>query len=296
MADRINTSNRRRLPEFIGVGSIRTATTWLHEQLKSHVGLPLVKESRFFDRYYDRGLDWYGRLFRDAPADQPVGEFCPTYFPLTAVRDRIRHDLPACKIIVTLRDPVDRAYSQYKMLRHDGYLPDVSFDEALKINPGIVNSSRYATHLVKWFEGAGRDNVLVCFYDDLVSDGQGFLDRVCDFIGIPRAPVVALDKKTINAFEAGPKSAFLARVAIVTKSALQSHDYFRTDALLDRMGFFAFCRGRGVKFPPIPSELALRLREELLPEIQALEQLVGRDLSTWITPNKERQLRAQRTA
>jgi Sulfotransferase domain len=288
MASRSKNGRRRRLPEFVGVGSIRTASTWLHLQLQNHTGLPLVKESNFFNRYHDRGLDWYASLFRNAPIDQPLGEFCPTYFPVTAARDRICRDLPGCKIIVALRDPVERAYSHFKMLRHDGYLPNVPFEQALEINPGIVNSSRYATHLMKWFEGAGRENVLVCFYDDLLLDPQGFLNRVCDFIGIGRVAVVELDKRAINSFEAAPKSAQLGRLAIITKTTLQSRDWFRTDAFLDRIGFFAFCRGRGERFPAVPPEAASRLRKELLPEIDALEQLVSRDLSGWKTPRKLR--------
>jgi hypothetical protein len=286
MTHRVNTISRRRLPEFIGVGSIRTATTWLHEQLKGRTALPLVKESHFFVWYYSRGLDWYSSLFARAPLDQPLGEFCPTYFPVSDACDRICSDLPGCKIIITLRDPVERAYSQYKMLRHDGYLPNISFEEALKRNAGIINYSRYATHLIKWLKRAGRGNVLVCLYDDLLLDEQTFLDRVCDFIGISRIAVVGLDKKTVNSFEAAPKSAFLARLAVIAKTQLQARDWFRTDAYLDRLGFFAFCRGRGDKFPPIPSNIADRLKEELLPEIEALEQLLEYDLSAWKAPHK----------
>lgn len=282
-------SNKRlRLPDFIGVGSIRTGTTWLHQQLKGEVGLPLVKETHFFNRYYGRGLSWYSSLFRDAPAGQLVGEFCPTYFPLNSARDRIARDLPSCKVIVTLRDPVERAHSQYKMLRHDGYLPAVSFQDAIKINPGIINYSRYATHLSKWLEGRNRHDLLVCLYDDLLSDEQAYLDGVCNFIGIGRVQTRRFDNKAINAFETEPKNALLARLAVITKQALQSHDYFRTDACLNQLGFFEFCRGRGKKFLPLDSEETDRLREELLPEIEALEKLIGRDLDSWKIPHGSR--------
>jgi len=270
-----------RLPDFIGVGPIRTATTWLHEELKSHVGLPLSKESRFFDWYYDRGLAWYASYFRDCPSDQPLGEFCPTYFQRQDVLDRVAHDIPHCKIIVTLRHPVDRAYSQYKLLRHGAYLGNVTFEEALVLNPAIADGSRYATHLIKWQQRFGPDKVLVCLYDDLRANEELYLKRICDFIGVPHVRPVPLDKLTINSFESAPKSPLLARLALKIRLTLQHREYYRTIDLLERGGFFAFCRGRGEKYRPVPPETAKRLTEQLLPEVEALEKLINRDLSAW---------------
>jgi hypothetical protein len=270
-----------RLPDFIGVGPIRTATTWLHEELKNHVGLPLSKESRFFDWYYDRGLAWYADYFRDCPPDRPFGEFCPTYFQRQDVLDRIAHDVPNCKIIVTLRHPVERAYSQYKLLRHAAYIGNVSFEEALVLNPSIIDSSRYASHLVKWQERFGTDRVLVCLYDDLRANEELYLNRICDFIGVPHRRPVPLDKVTINSFESPPKNPFLARLALKIRLTLQNKEYYRTIDLIDRVGFFEFCRGRGERYAPVARETATRLTDQLRTEVEALERLINRDLSAW---------------
>ena len=76
-----------RLPDFIAVGPPRTATTWLHEVLQGHVCLPADrKETDFFTRFYDRGLDWYADYFRHCEGGIPVGELSPMY---------LRHRLPA---------------------------------------------------------------------------------------------------------------------------------------------------------------------------------------------------------
>ena len=113
-----NQNRAPRLPDFIAVGPPRTATTWLHEVLQGHVCLPADrKETDFFTRFYDRGLDWYADYFRHCEGGIPVGELSPMYFASPPARERIARHLPECKIIVSLRDPVERAYSNYRMLR-----------------------------------------------------------------------------------------------------------------------------------------------------------------------------------
>ena len=110
-----------RLPDFIAVGPARTGTTWLHGVLFQRVSLPKgTKETRYFDSFYDKGIDWYRAYFSDCPADRPVGEVAPTYFQKPEVRERIARDVPGCRIICTLRDPVARAYSLYRVFVREG--------------------------------------------------------------------------------------------------------------------------------------------------------------------------------
>src|SRR6266853_4563132 len=86
-----------RLPDFIGVGPPRTATTWLHEVLSGHVGLPQdVKETDFFVHKYDNGLEWYAAHFRTCPPGRPIGEFSTNYFIGTQTRERIATHIPVC--------------------------------------------------------------------------------------------------------------------------------------------------------------------------------------------------------
>ena len=107
-----------RLPDFIGVGPPRTGTTWLHEVLKTQVGVPAgIKETHFFTLHYDKGLAWYQAHFYKCPVNRPIGEFCPSYFDSPEARGLIARHIPRCKIICTLREPAGRLYSQYRMLR-----------------------------------------------------------------------------------------------------------------------------------------------------------------------------------
>ncbi|MHB8392186.1 MAG: sulfotransferase domain-containing protein [Acidobacteriaceae bacterium] len=157
----------------------------------------------------------------------------------------------------------------------------MTFEEALVLNPAIIEGCRYASHLVKWQKHFGPDHVLVCLYDDLRADEEKYLARICDFIEVPHVPPVKLDKVTINSFESPPKNAFLARLALKIRLALQHHEYYRTIDIIDRGGFFEFCRGRGERYPPVASDTAKRLSDQLRPEVEALEKLIDRDLSSW---------------
>jgi hypothetical protein len=273
-----------RLPDFIGVGPMRTATTWLHEQFKKHAGLPRWKELRFFDLQYDRGLEWYAAHFVKSSPNLPAGEFDPNYFAVPHVVERIARDIPGCKIVVTLRHPVERAYSHYKAVRHDSWLGEVTFEDALKENGAILANSRYASCLRRWQQYFPNENVGVFLYEDLRANEKAYLDRLCDFIGVAPFAPVELKKRTVNAFELQPKNPMLSRLGLRILLSLRSRQFYRTISLLDRTGFFEFCHGRGEPFPGINREAADRIVEELLPEIDARERILGRDLSAWKQP------------
>ncbi len=272
------------MPGFIAIGPPRTASTWLDKVLRGRVGLPAHKESDYFKRNYWRGEDWYRGQFRDCPPGLPLMEVCPTYFPLAECRERIARDLPAVKIIVTLRDPVARAYSYYRMLRRMGWEKQ-SFEQAVARRKDLADCNRYATHLKAWIEAFGERNVLVCFYDDLKLSRQAYIDRICDFIGIAHFAVGDLPfaEERINGVAREPRNYRLAREARKVKIWLHDNNWIRTDELLERAGVWDYCWGRGAEFPPVDRALEARMREQYRPEIEELERIVGRDLSAWKT-------------
>jgi Sulfotransferase domain len=281
-----------RLPDFIGVGPPRTATTWLHEVLSGHVGLPSgVKETEFFLRYYDNGIEWYLDLFRNCRRDQPVGELCPTYFASPEARQRIAREVPNCKIIVTLRDPVARLYSHYQLLRREAWIrKDVTLEQAIERHlrtasgPGnLFDLSRYAFHLRAWQQTFGTEKVLVLFQDDLDKDAQKFIATVCAFIGIPEIDLgeSRVGHKRLNSIARAPRNATLAKAVRSAIFRLRAHKHYGLINFWDRTWLWKLVFEGGEEFqPPDPSTEA-RLREHFRHEIEALEILTGRDLSRW---------------
>jgi Sulfotransferase domain len=272
----------RQLPNFIAVGVGRSGTTWLHEVLVGHVGLPYgVKETDFFLRNYGNGIDWYKSFFRHCAPGQPIIEICPTYFSSAEARQRMKLHIPDCRIICTFREPVERAYSHYKLMRHNVWTR-ASFEEVVGRSREIAEMNRYAFNLRGWQKIFGRDNVLICLYDDLEYDPQGYLDTVCNFLGIPRFPLTrSIASARLNSFPTAPRNRRLAQNARHVRDWLRSRRAYWLDRLLEQAGVWRFCFDGGEIFPPLEPELERRLKQRFLPEVEALEELIGRDLSAW---------------
>ncbi len=272
----------KSLPEFIAVGPQRTGTTWLHEVLRGHAGLPSIKETDFFSRHYANGIDWYLRFFRGCPPDVPRGEIDPNYFGIPEACERIAALIPRCRIIVSLRDPTERAWSSYRVMRRDAWTR-IGFEETVARNPVIRESSRYAFHLRNWFTHFGRERVLVLFYEDLEADAQAYLDRICDFIGIARIALngTSIAAERVNTVARAPRSRRLAQNARNARDWMRLHRFHRALRALETLGVFRLVFGGGEEFGAMDPGIEMRLREHFRPEVEALEELLGRDLSAW---------------
>ena len=270
-----------RLPDFIGVGPPRTGTTWLDRILRNHVGLPAgIKETQFFVWRYHLGLPWYGRHFAGYAGDYPAGEFGPTYFPVAEARARIRQHMPACRIVITLREPVERFYSHYKMWRKIGVVK-APFEEVAENHEELIAHTRYARNVEAWREDFGSERTLVLIHEDTRADRQGYVDRLCEFIGAPRLNLssVKVEREPAAHVERAPKSRRTARRALRLRDRLEERGYPRLLEMLNP--FFEFCMGGGEIFPPLSPELEARLRARLRPEVDQIERLLNRDLTVW---------------
>jgi hypothetical protein len=135
------TRRARILPAFLLVGAQRAGTTSLFYSLRRHphVARPATKEVHFFDDQYWRGVDWYRsffatsaerRLARLRGGDLVAGEATPYYLFHPAVPERVAATIPSVRLVVLLRNPVDRAYSHYRKMRRMS-LERLSFEDAL---------------------------------------------------------------------------------------------------------------------------------------------------------------------
>jgi hypothetical protein len=182
------------LPNFLYVGPDKAGSSWLHETLMKHpdVYLTPAKDLYFFDRYYDRGSSWYAAQFRDARQEKVVGEICQDYLFHPEAAERICETLGPVRVMVSLRDPVERAWSSYLYMRKHGIGPD-TFREALSSRPELLEHGRYATGLDRFLRRFPRELVHVALFDDLTRDPQLFLDGVTRFLGIDDLPLATED-------------------------------------------------------------------------------------------------------
>jgi len=276
----------RRLPDFIAVGPPRTGTTWLDNVLRGNAGLPSrIKETHFFIWRYSKGLDWYARHFQDCPPSVPAGEVAPTYFASPEARERMARDLPGCRIICTLRDPAERLYSHYRMWCKLGLIAEPFADASIN-HRLMLEHNRYAAHVKAWRQAFGENNTLVLLHDDLDADPQGYLDRFCAFTGIPRIDLKPspIGSKRVNRVERAPRSHRLAYRAHRIRARLREHGMYRVGGLLEPL--FQQCFGGGQSFPPLDPDFEAHLKSRFRPEIEELEIILDRDLSSWKEPRR----------
>ncbi len=195
-------------PNFIIIGAQKSATSWLHSMLSQHpdVYMPRKKEMEVFSyvRTWEEWSEQYlltlAEHFSGVASEKAIGEATPSYFwnssdypewlvkPKyfnTAIPETVYKVLgPDTKLILSLRDPVDRAISAYFNHLAEGL---ISPKESL-LEPGnglgIVHMGFYHAHLVEWLRYFKRENILVLIYEDLRDNPSSTLDKVYEFLDI----------------------------------------------------------------------------------------------------------------
>lgn len=221
-------ASRRPLPAFLIIGVQKGGTTSLHEYLAEHpdVSAPVTKEVHYFDHAYHRGDGWYRAHFHPAAhLGEISGESTPYYLFHPLVPELVAGDLPKCKLVVILRNPVDRAFSQHNHERVLGY-EDLSFEEAIAREPerlageeariladpryrsfshqhhSYLSRSRYAEQLERWFRHIDRDRFLILSSEDLFEYPGAAIATTQRFLGLQ--PIAPRDLSARNARSYSP--------------------------------------------------------------------------------------------
>jgi len=210
----------RRPPDFFLIGAPKAGTSALHAALAVHPHLFLsrVKEPKYYmcgdspppaykgpgDAHSSQEWIWqrecYLELFARAPKGTLRGESTPFYLYNRDARRRIAADNPGAKLIAVLRDPVDRAYSNWMHLWMDGLEPQADIVEAVAREQQRVDAGwapfwhysglgMYGRQLVDLFDHVPREQVLLLRYRELVDTPDITLNRVCDFLGVEGAEI-----------------------------------------------------------------------------------------------------------
>lgn len=184
--------------DFIGIGAAKSATSWIYQCLKEHpqACVSSTKETYFFSREkeYQKGTDYYLSYFKCSP-EKVKGEFSADYLSTPQTPLRIKKHFPDAKIIVCLRNPIDRTYSHYYFDKVRGKREE-PFEEALRLYPYYIDYSRYYTHLKKYLELF--PNVLILIYEDIEKDPLQFIQKVYRFLEIDPSFVPSSLNQKIN--------------------------------------------------------------------------------------------------
>jgi len=266
--------------DFVCIGPQRTATSWLHFVLQQHPDaiFPFgVKETMFFDQRYDKGLSWYDWHFADGEGFLR-GEIAPTYFDSVQACQRLAKHCPRLRIIVLVRNPVERTHSLYRHNVSKGRVRG-DFSEALIMDPLLVSSGRYAVHCQRWEAAFSPDQVLYVLQEEISIIPQAVLDRICKHIGLGSFQFSGDIKEVVNSATA-PRNATLALIFSRAATLLFSMRLYRFVHWAKKGGLKNIYRG-GRAIPPMNSDCYQSLLGEFASDIEWLERKTGWDLSAW---------------
>lgn len=177
---------RPALVGAIGIGAQKCASSWIYSIAGSHpqIGLSTHKELDFFSYYFDRGYRWYASHFEQTETESVMFESSPSYFHDPRAPGRAHAYNADLKIILLLRDPVKRAFSNHLHEIIKGHIGPVDFEIGLLNNPAYVEQGMYATHLGKWRDVFPTDQILVLFAEDISFDAGAAARRLFNFLGV----------------------------------------------------------------------------------------------------------------
>lgn len=268
------------LPQFLIIGAIKAATTWVTWQLQRHEGIFLPgPEPHYFSREYHRGPDWYARFFAAAKAGQRRGEKTADYLADPNAARRIARVVPRIPMIVQLRDPVDRAYSDYCMLLRRGTVkgtPEDYLDPVTSTFRRFIDNGRYHTHLTRWFDLFDRDRFLVLTAEEVRSAPIETIEACCRHLGVEPPAADLVSKARVNDGSAAYLPLPLRRALGPAKRIVGP---FRGTRLFEAVrGVLA----RQIDYPPMSADLRQRLRDHYVPEIEGTARLLGINLDHWL--------------
>ncbi len=302
------------LPDFLVIGAPKAGTTALHAALAGHPQLHMsqVKEPKFFltdgppprrgggpgdvltwrEHVWER--DKYEELFSGCPAGGLAGESTPFYLHNADAQRRIKALIPQAKLIVTIRDPVERAHSNWTHLWSAGLEPIHDLVRACEAEPrraaagwsefwSYVGLGRYGEQLQHLYTLFPRDQVLVLRYRDIVDSPAQSLDQVCAFLDVKQGVLTELPRENVTAH---PERTLTHRTVSRMLRAGTTAGRHLPGALgtgittpLERL-----LQQKGQQRQPVTWEERQRLIPFFEDDVRLLESMLDADFSAWLQP------------
>lgn len=267
-------------PNFLYIGTSKAGSTWIFKVLSWHPQIYMYpgKDIAFFTSNFDQGWEWYLKNFTPENDRQLVGEVSHTYMISGEARTRIHELLPDAKLIVCLREPVERTYSQYLDGIKNGKLHG-TFEEELERTSSLIDRSRYGTHIAAYLEKLPRRQLYIANFDQLRAAPTEFAADLFRFLEVEPLEIPAkMHQKVLPAAEPRIRSLALAAKAVARRA--------------NRMGFAAL-KGKAKNSPILRNllykpytensrptmalETETRLRQLMADEVRSLDAVAGTD-------------------
>ncbi|MEM7756848.1 MAG: sulfotransferase [Cyanobacteria bacterium P01_A01_bin.40] len=296
------------MPNFLIVGAAKAGTTSLYSYLKQHpqIYMSPVKETNFFafegaelnflggisQGYladFKTNIDDYRAQFQGVNNEIAIGEASPSYLYLPKAVARIKYYIPEVKIIVILRNPIERAYSHFLHHLRDRLVDYRDFEQALDAEAQAIADNwwwdyhyiqvgLYYQQLKRYFANFKQEQIKVWLYEDLTSNPLALIQDICQFLGVERqfAPDMAA---RLNATGV-PRYRTLD--ALIKEPNLIKTVYQLLPAKLRQPITAQINQRNPLKKPPLLPHIRQHLLGLYREDILQLQQLIQRDLSGWL--------------
>ncbi len=305
----MNKENNSLNPNFIGIGASRSGTTWLLTVLEEHpeVSFPYAKELNYLSsprsddqpsEYEKRGIKGYLKLFESCDKNKIKGELSNHYLPDKKVATIIKKHFPNVKIFVSIRNPVERAFSDYLSSKKFHLQEKDSFEEAFykeknilyKKGRGYKERGLYYQQLKPYFDLFPKENIHVVLFDDIENNPEKVVKDFYNFLGIKDSFIPPSLHKVINK---SPETKFKLLKKAISFLAALSHKlekgslgpflfYIKRKTKADK--FFNNINKANTKpaeKEKLDSYLYKKINQFYIKDIKNLEKLIKRDLSPW---------------
>ena len=300
-----------RLPNFFIIGAPKSGTTALYDTIKQHPDIYMspIKEPRFFifegepkaasgpaSGHFRRTSVWkpldYALLFAGVKQQRAIGEASPIYLRTPLAAKRIRKNMPQSRIIAVLRQPAERAYSNYTFLSQHHVEPARTFEEAIaheetRIQEGWLSwfhskqGGYYHAQLSVYYDLFPREQIRIYLYEDWRDDPRSMLRDLFGFLEVDENFIPEIKRSNVTRLSKN----------------IRFHGWAMHPERLDRRApFLPLIARRAVMFalrridstfnltppPPLDPDIRARLTADYRGDILKLQDLIGRDLSHWL--------------
>lgn len=278
----------------IGIGCQRCGSTWIFRTLEAHPDVTTAarannKELNFFNDNYAKGYGWYHDLFESTGGN--CAEFSVGYWYHSDVPERIHRYNSEAKLILSLRDPIERAYSQHKHQFRRGRLNDrtLDFERAMDENPSYVEQGLYATHLKRYLDSFNFESIKIILLEDITDRPESTVKTLYDFLDLDTSVTPDHLDEQVNRSKSF-RSSRLKELRFWTADTLRSTLGDWSVELIKKTTLPGLLKTLNERSPesslkPPNKQTLERLRDRFQPEVRELETLIGRDLSRWLNPS-----------
>jgi hypothetical protein len=283
--------------DFIGIGAQRCGTTSLAKAMGQHpqICMSQPKEVRYFNlktsyssnatenKNYYKDLNWYEKHFLHCGADCLKGEFSALYLLDKSAPKRIYDLFPNAKLIVSFRNPVDRAYSQYRLLKYYGNEETRDFDAVVREEAEYIERGLYYKQLKRYLRYFDMKQIFVVFFEEFIANPNRVMQRLFSFLNVDETFLPEELIKKSNQARKTRSIHFMRFSEFMTQFLVEMRmssfiDFLKTigvNKLVQKIN------STDVSYSAMKNNTREFLQAQFINDIKSLEKLLKRDLSCW---------------